>query len=71
MCPNDQRFFDQKTIGVVVTPQNSSVLPIDVMVRVLLVFGEGRENDGGVFVIRSICVRRTFFRLKSDARNGI
>ena len=55
MCTNDQRFFDQKTIRVVITPQNSSVLPIDVMVRVLLVFGEGRENDSGVFVLRSIC----------------
>jgi len=54
MCTNDQRFLDQKTIRVVVTPQNSSVLPVDVMVRVLLVFGEGRENDAGAFVLRSI-----------------
>lgn len=54
MCLNDQRFFDQKTIGVVVTPQNSSVLPIDVMARVLLVFGEGGENDVVAFVLRSI-----------------
>jgi hypothetical protein len=57
MCPNDQRFFDQKTIGVVVTPQNSSVLPVNAMARVLLVFGEGGENDVGVFVLRSIRVR--------------
>ena len=55
MCTNDQRFLDKKTIRVVVTPQNSSVLPVDVMVRVLLVFGEGRENDAGAFVLRSIC----------------
>ena len=55
MCPNDQRFFDQKTIRIVVTPQNSSVLPVNVMARVLLVFGEGGENDVGVFVLRSIC----------------
>jgi hypothetical protein len=54
MCSNDQRFFDQKTIGVVVTPQDSSVSPIDVMTRVLFVFGEERENDVGVFVLRSI-----------------
>ena len=57
MCQNDQRFFDQQTIGVAVTPQNSSVLPVDVMARVLLVFGEGGENDTGFFVLRSICVR--------------
>ena len=54
MCSNHQRFFDQKTIGVVVTPQDSSVSPIDVMVRVLLVFGEGKEDDVSVFVLRSI-----------------
>jgi hypothetical protein len=57
MCPNDQRFLDQKTIRIVVTPQNSSVLPVDVMARVLLVFGEGGENDVGVFVLRSVYVR--------------
>jgi hypothetical protein len=56
MCTNDQRFLDQKTIGIVVTPQNSSVLPVDVMARVLLVFGEGGENVVGVFVLRSIGV---------------
>ena len=54
MCLNDQRFFDQKTIGVAVTPQNSSVLPVDVMARVLLVFGEGGENDVVAFVLRSM-----------------
>ena len=55
MCTNDQRFFDQQTIGVVVTPQDTSVLPVDVMARVLLVFGEGGENALGVFVLLSIC----------------
>jgi hypothetical protein len=55
MCTNDQRFFDQKTMRVVVTPHSSSVLPVDVMARVRLVFGEGRENDASVFVLRSIC----------------
>ena len=54
MCTNDQRFFDQETIGIVVTPQDSSVSPIDVVVRVLLVFGEGRENDVVFFVFRSV-----------------
>jgi hypothetical protein len=57
MCTNDQSFFDQMTIRVVVMPHSASILSVDVMVRVLPVFGEGRENDAGVFVLRSICVR--------------
>ena len=55
MCSNHQRFFDQKVIGVVVTPQDSSVSLIDVMVRVLLVFGERGENDVGICVLHSVC----------------
>ena len=54
MCTNDQRFLDQKTMRVAVTPQSPSVSPVDVMARVLLVFGEGGENDVGVFVLRLI-----------------
>ena len=52
---NDQRFFEQKTIRVAVTRQDSSVSLVNVMARVLLLFGEGGENDLGVFVLRSIC----------------
>ena len=53
MCSNGQRFFDQKTIRVTVTPQDSSVSSIHTcMIR-----------DW------SVSARWTFFRLKSSARN--
>ena len=64
MCTNELRVFGQKTIRVVVTPQDSSVSPVDVMARVLHVFGGGRENDGGAFVLRSMNTLQVEIRCK-------
>ena len=58
MRSNDQRLFDQKAVDVVVSPQNTKILPVHVMARTFFVFGD----RGGV-----VDVLRLFVRLEGDS----